>query len=95
MREAKAREGGGIVEDCGLVLGGEAGREGIAGLCGGSVHTVDKWWNRCWGRCRRRGWRQRVRGDEGCAGVERWEKCQSFVGSGRSGRLTCHGCDGV
>lgn len=51
MREAEAGERRGVVENRGLVLGGEAGGEGVSGLRGGAVHAVDEGWDGCWGGC--------------------------------------------
>jgi hypothetical protein len=49
MGEAEARERGGVAEDRSLVLGGEAGGEGVPSLRGGAVYAVDEGWDGGWG----------------------------------------------
>lgn len=46
--EAEAAESGSVVKDRGLVLGAEAGAEGVPGLRGEAVDPVDDWGNGCW-----------------------------------------------
>lgn len=50
MGEAEARERRRVVYDCGLVLGAEAGRKGVARLRVAAVDPVDEWGDRG-GRC--------------------------------------------
>lgn len=51
VREAEAREGRGVVYDCGLVFRAEAGGEGVAGLRGAAVDAVDEGWDGGGGGC--------------------------------------------
>lgn len=65
--ETEASEGGGVVEDRGLILRREAGGEGIACLGVEAMDAVDGGWDGCWWG---RGGGGDVRGgqcEEGCA----------------------------